>query len=142
MKHGVYEGKVADATMGRSRSGKLYVELLLENAEHETVSWLGYLASDENIRITVEQLKFIGLVDGQEPAALIGKDVKFKVGERTGSDGKVYEDVKLITYTGLRTPKTERITGQSAIDLLFPKPYAPKVRERQPGDDTDELMPF
>lgn len=148
MKHGVYDGKVADATMGRSRTGKLYVELLLENQQGETCSWLGYMASDENVRITMEQLKFLGLQDGQGPEALIGKDVKWKVGERTSQDGKVFEDVKLITYTGLRTPKTERITGQAAAELLFPKPYQPKPaaaafmrsqREREPGEDE---LPF
>lgn len=138
MKHGVYEGKVAGATMGRSRGGKLYVELLLENAQGETVSWFGYLATDENCRITVEQLKQIGLKDGQSPEVLVGNDVKFKVGERV-NNGQTYEDVKLITYTGLRTPERERIAGKEAIDLLFPKPYSP--RERQPGEDYDD-MPF
>ena len=138
MKHGVYEGKIADATMGRSKTGKLYVELLLENPQGETVSWLGYMASDENIRITLEQLKSLGLQDGQGPDSLIGKDVKWKVGERTTQDGKVFEDVKLITYVGLRTPKEHRISGAEAVDLLFPKPYAPK-REREPGEDD---LPF
>lgn len=137
MKHGVYEGKVAGAAMGRSRGGKLYVELLLENAQEETVSWFGYLATDENCRITVEQLKAIGLKDGAAPESLIGNDVKFKVGERTSPDGKVYEDIKLITYTGLRTPERDRILGADAAAILFPKPYSP--REREPGEDD---MPF
>ena len=136
MKHGVYEGKVSGAAMGRSRSGKLYVELLLENAQAETVSWFGYLATDENCRITVEQLKAIGLKDGAAPESLIGNDVKFKVGERV-NNGQTYEDVKLITYTGLRTPERDRIVGADAAAILFPKPYQP--REREPGEDD---MPF
>ncbi len=138
MKHGVYEGKVIDACVGRNKSGQLRVELLLGNAEEETVSWFGNLHNPKSTAITIEQLKFLGLKDGQGPEVLIGKDAKFSVGERE-YEGKMYEDVKLITFQGLRTRKEDRILGADAAAILFPKPYSP--RERQPGEDFDDA-PF
>ena len=138
MKHGVYEGKVIDACVGRSKNGALRVELLLGNADGETISWFGNLHNPKSTSITIEQLKFLGLKDGQGPEVLIGKDAKFSVGERE-YEGKTYEDVKLLTFSGLRTRKEDRIVGADAAAILFPASYSP--RERQPGEDYDD-MPF
>lgn len=137
MKHGIYEGKVLDACVGRKNDGSLQVELLLGIEDGQSVSWFGNMKTDESMRITVETLKFLGLKDGQGPEAVIGADVKFQVGERV-YNGKTYEDVKIFSSTGLRTQKQNRIVGAEAASILFPKPYQPRTRERVPGDDYDE----
>ena len=139
MKHGIYEGKVIDACVGRKQDGSMQVELLLGTESGESVSWFGSMKTDESMRITIETLKFIGLQDGQGPEVVIGKDVKFQVGERV-YQGKTYEDVKIFAYTGLRTRKADRIVGKDAASILFPKPYQPRVNvERQPGEDFDDM---
>jgi len=137
MKHGVYEGKVTDACIARSKSNALQVELLLEIEDGQTVSWFGGLDTDKAMNFTVGTLKALGLKDGNGPETIIGAPVKFQVSERE-SNGRKYEDVKIFANTGLRTRKEDRITGKDAASILFPKPYQPRTRERVPGDDYDD----
>lgn len=123
------KAKIVDATVARTQNGKLQVEIAVICEDQSPHSVFQSLEGGA-LKYSLSTLKALGLVDGQEPSSLAGKDCEIELytEEYNGKTSHKAKFINLFVPTvGLRTKPELRLSADEAKAILW---------------ETDEGLPF